>query len=167
MFPYFIPKTEQMIQKDTVIQAVKEWLENTSFYLVDVKINTENEIFIEFESETEDVTIDDCVDLSKFIESRLDREIEDFSLEVGSAGLGQPFKVLQQYKTHLGDEVEVLTKAGIKLSGILKSVDEEGFELTVSRKVKLENSKKTMKLEVDEQYLHADVKSVKYVISFS
>jgi len=156
-----------MIQKDTVIQSVKEWLENTSFFLVDVKINSENEIFIEFESETEDVTIDDCIDLSKFIESRLDREIEDFSLEVGSAGLGQPFKVLQQYKTHLGDEVEIVTKAGIKLSGILKSVDEDGFQLTVTRKVKLENSKKTMKMDIDEHYLHADVKSVKYVISFS
>lgn len=166
-FPYFIPKTEQMVQKDTVIQLVEEWMENTSFFLVDVKINPENEIFIEFESESDDITIDECVDLSKFVESRLDREKEDFALEVGSAGLGQPFKVLKQYEIHLEDEVEVVTKSGLKFSGILKSVDQDGFQLTVLRKVKLENSKKTMKMEMDEHYLHADVKSVKYLIRFS
>jgi ribosome maturation factor RimP len=156
-----------MVQKDTVIQAVSEWMENTPFFLVDVRITPENEIFIEFESESDDVNIDDCVDLSKFVESRLDREKEDFSLEVGSAGLGQPFKVLKQYEIHIGDEVEVITKAGKKISGILKSADEEGFCLTVNRKVKLENSKKVMKMDVDELYHHGDVKSVKYLIRFS
>lgn len=167
MFPYFIPKVEQMIQKDTVIQAVEEWMENTSFFLVDVKVNQENEIFVEFESESDDINIDDCVDLSKYVESKLDREKDDFALEVGSAGLGQPFKVLKQYLIHLDDEVEVITKAGKKISGVLKSADEDGFILTENRKVKLENSKKVMKMDVDELYHHADVKSVKYLIRFS
>jgi len=142
-------------------------MENTPFFLVDVKINPENEIFIEFDSEADNITIDECVDLSKFVESRLDREKEDFSLEVGSAGLGQPFKVLKQYMIHLGDEVEIITKAGQKLTGILKSVDEDGFCITVLRKVKMENSKKVMKMDVDELYHHVDVKSVKYLIRFS
>ncbi|MDD4712503.1 MAG: ribosome assembly cofactor RimP [Bacteroidales bacterium] len=156
-----------MVQKDLVIQIVEEWMENTSFFLVDVKINPENEIFIEFESESDDVNIDECVDLSKFVESRLDRDQEDFALEVGSAGLGQPFKVLKQYLIHIGDEVEIITKAGKKVSGVLKSADENGFILTENRKVKLENSKKVMKMDVDETYQHADVKSVKYLIRFS
>jgi len=156
-----------MVQKDTVIQAVEEWMENTPFFLVDVRINSENEIFVDFESETGDINIDDCADLSKFIESKLDREKEDFFLEVGSAGLGQPFKVLKQYEIHVGDEVEVITKAGLKISGILKSVDQDSFNLTVTRKVKVENSKKTMTMDVDELHLHAEVKSVKYLIRFS
>jgi len=156
-----------MIQKDLVVQIVDEWMENTSFFLVDVKINKENEIFIEFESESDDINIDDCVDLSKFVESKLDREKEDFALEVGSAGLGQPFKVLKQYEIHLGDEVEIVTKAGKKETGILKSVDEDGFVLTVNRKVKLEGSKKTMKMDIDETYHHIDIKSIKYLIRFS
>ncbi|MCK9310931.1 MAG: ribosome assembly cofactor RimP [Bacteroidales bacterium] len=156
-----------MIQKDLVIQIVEEWMENTSFFLVDVKINPQNEIFIEFESESEDVNIDECVDLSKFVESRLDRDQDDFALEVGSAGLGQPFKVLKQYLIHIGDEVEIITKAGKKISGVLKSADDNGFILTENRKVKLENSKKGMKMDVDETYLHADIKSVKYLIRFS
>ena len=142
-------------------------MENTPFFLVDVKINVENDIFIEFESETEDVCIDDCVALSKFIESKLDRELEDYSLEVGSAGLGQPFKVLKQYVQHIGEEVEVFTKAGKKIIGILKSVDEAGFSLTISKKMKLEGSKKNSIVEVEEQYAHSDVKSIKYLISFS
>jgi len=156
-----------MISKELVIQIIDEWMENTTFFLVDVKINAENDIFIEFESETDEINIDDCVGLSKFVEDKLDREKEDFALEVGSAGLGQPFKVLKQYEIHIGEEVEVLTKTGKKLTGILKTVDQSGFCIAVSRKVKIENSKKTMVVEVDESYRHEDVKSVKYVIQFS
>ena len=142
-------------------------MENTPFFLVDVRINPENEIFIEFESESDDVNIDDCVNLSKFVESRLDRDQNDFALEVASAGLGQPFKVLKQYLIHIGDEVEVITKVGKKISGVLKSADENSFILTENRKVKLENKKKWMKVDVDETYLHTNVKSVKYLIRFS
>jgi ribosome maturation factor RimP len=155
-----------MIQKDFVNQIVEEWMENRPFFLVDLQINSDNEISIEFESESDNVKIDDCVDLSKFVEERLDREKEEFALEVGSAGLGQQFKVLKQYEIHIGDEVEVITKKGKKMSGILKSVDQNGFYLSVSRKEKLANVKKVVPVDVDEFYLHADVKSVKYLIHF-
>ena len=82
------------------------------------------------------VWIEDCVDLSRFIESRLNRDAEDFELEVGSAGIGQPFKVLQQYINHIGEEVEVLTKDVITpvkanvggLSEMLASYEEEMME---------------------------------------
>lgn len=156
-----------MIEKDLVRQIVGEWMENTPFFLVDVRISPENEISIEFESEVDDVKIDDCVDLSKYIETRLDRDKEDFSLEVGSAGLGQPFKVLKQYEIHFGDEVSVITKAGKKITGVLKSVDQEGFCLSVSRKIRPTDSKKAQIINVDETYLHSDVKSVKCLIRFS
>jgi ribosome maturation factor RimP len=156
-----------MIAKEAVIQIVEEWMEQTSFFLVDVKISAENDINIEFESDEDEVCIDDCVDLSKFIETKLDREKEDFSLEVGSAGLGSPFKVLKQYLINLGEEVEVITRAGKKFFGILKSADEAGFCVTISRKEKPEGSKKPLLVETDENYAFADVKSVKYLIRFS
>ncbi len=156
-----------MIAKETVIQIVNEWMEQTPFFLVDVKITPENEIEVEFESEAEEICIDDCVDLSKFLEERLDREKEDFALEVGSAGLGQPFKVLKQYLINIGEEVEIISKAGQKFSGILKDANETGFTVTVIRKTKIEGSKKTLTMEVDETYTFADVKSVKYLIRFS
>jgi len=156
-----------MIAKDTVVQIVEEWMEQTSFFLVDVRITPDNEIEVEFESEAEEVCIDDCVDLSKYIEEKLDREKEDFALEVGSAGLGQPFKVLKQYLINIGEEVEVITKAGQKFSGILKEADETGFTVTVIRKTKMEGSKKTLSMEVEQTYLFTEVKSVKYLIRFS
>ena len=167
MFPYFVPKKEIMIAKETVIQIVEEWMEETPFFLVDVRISPDNDIDVEFESEADEVCIDDCVDLSKFLEEKLDREKEDFALEVGSAGLGQPFKVLKQYLINIGEEVEVITKAGQKFSGLLKDADAAGFTVTVVRKSKIEGSKKTLSAEVDETYGYADVKSVKYLIRFS
>jgi len=156
-----------MIAKETVNQIVEEWMEQTPFFLVDVRITPDNEIDVEFESEAEEICIDDCVDLSKFLEERLDREKEDFALEVGSAGLGQPFKVLKQYQINIGEEVEIISKAGQKFSGILKDANEAGFTVTVIRKSKIEGSKKTLSMEVDETYTFADVKSVKYLIRFS
>lgn len=156
-----------MIAKDTVVQIVEEWMEQTSFFLVDVRINAENQIDVEFESEEDEVCIDDCVNLSKFLEEKLDREKEDFALEVGSAGLGQPFKVLKQYLINIGEEVEVITKAGQKLSGIMKDANETGFTVTVIRKSKVEGIKKPLTLEVDETYTFGEVKSVKYLIRFS
>jgi len=156
-----------MIAKETVIQIVEEWMEETPFFLVDVRITPDNEINVEFESEEDEVRIDDCVDLSKFLEEKLDREKEDFALEVGSAGLGQPFKVFKQYLLHIGEEVEVISKAGQKFSGVLKEADSTGFTVTVARKTKIEGSKKPMIMEVDEAYSYAEIKSVKYLIRFS
>jgi ribosome maturation factor RimP len=153
--------------RETVIQIIEEWMENTPFFLVEVRINDDNEIAVEFESEGDEVSIDDCVELSKYLESRLDREKEDFALEVGSAGLGQPFKVLKQYLINIGEEVEVITKVGKKFSGILRSANEEGFSVTVNRTEKLEGSKKKMHMEVDENYAYTEIKSVKYLIRFS
>ena len=104
--------------------------------------------------------------LSRYIESKLNREEEDYELEVGSAGIGQPFKVLQQYYIHIGQEVEVMTKGGQKLTGILKDADEEKFTVTVQKKVKLEGSKRPKLVEEDETFTYEQIKYTKYLISF-
>ena len=96
-----------MIEKSVVTQLVNEWLEEKDYFLVDVTVTPDNRIVVEIDH-AEGVWIEDCVELSRFIESKLDREQEDFELEVGSAGIGQPFKVLQQYVNHIGMEGEVL-----------------------------------------------------------
>jgi ribosome maturation factor RimP len=156
-----------VVQKETVTRLVEEWMEDTPFFLVDIRITNENDVFVEFESEADEVSIDDCVDLSKYLEEQLDREKEDFSLEVGSAGLGQPFKVLKQFLINLGEEMEVVLKSGKKFTGVLKDADEAGFTVSVSRKVKAEGAKKPMTVDADERYAHSDVKSVRYLIRFS
>ncbi len=110
--------------------------------------------------------IDDCVELSRFIEERLDRDEEDFELEVGSAGLGQPFKVEQQYQNHIGKEVEVLQADGKKVKGLLKAVDGRQFTVSVKEKVKVEGKKRPELQDVDHQYDMDEVKYTKYLISF-
>ena len=110
--------------------------------------------------------IEDCVELSRFIEDHLDREAEDFELEVGSAGLGQPFKVAQQYVNFVGKEVEVLDADGKKYKGVLKGVDGRDFTVTVQEKVKEEGKKRPQLQDKDYQFSMDTVKYCKYLISF-
>ena len=100
-----------MIDKSIVKELVEQWLEGKDYFLVDIEINSDDKIVVEIDH-ADGVWIEDCVELSRFIEDHLDREQEDYELEVGSAGLGQPFKVEQQYKNFVGKEVEVLDGDG-------------------------------------------------------
>ena len=154
-----------MIDKQQVISIAEKWLNTKEgYFLVDVDVTPDNRIVVEID-QAEGVWIDDCVDLSRFIESSLDRDVEDYELEVGSAGIGQPFKVLQQYINHIGQEVEVLPKSGAKIKGILVSADEKGFSIKTTRKEKVEGSKRPKTVEVELPFGHDEVKYVKYVIS--
>lgn len=156
----------QYMQIEAVKKVIEEWMNGTSFFLVDLTINRDNDIKVEFESEDEDIDIEDCVSLSKHIEANFDREAEDYSLEVGSAGLGQPFKVLKQYEINIGNEVEVISKDGKKQKGILMSANSESFGLEVLMKVKNEGSKRPVEINVLKMYRYDEVKSVKYVVHF-
>ena len=154
-----------MIEKQRVIDITKQWLEGKeNYFLVDVQVTPDNRITVEIDH-AEGVWIDDCVELSRFIESFLDRNVEDYELEVGSAGIGQPFKVLQQYINHIGHEVEVLPKTGTKLKGILVSADEKGFVLRTGQKQLVEGSKRPKTVEVEMRFSYDEVKYSKYVIS--
>ena len=154
-----------MIDRNVVSGIVNEWLEDKEYFLVDVCVSPDDKIVVEIDH-AEGVWIEDCVELSRFIESKLDREEEDYELEVGSAGIGQPFKVLQQYVIHIGKEVEVLTKDGKKLEGVLKDANEEGIVLTVQKKVKPEGAKRPKMVEEDIAYRYDEIKYTKYIISF-
>ena len=140
-----------MIDRNVVSGIVNEWLEDKDYFLVDVSVTPDDKIVVEIDH-AEGVWIDDCVELSRFIESKLDREEEDYELEVGSAGIGQPFKVLQQYLIHIGKEVEVLTREGKKLEGVLKDANEENITLTIQKKVKLEGAKRPKMVYEDVTY---------------
>ena len=154
-----------MISKNVVEGIVNEWLEDKEYFLVDVTVSPDDKIVVEIDH-AEGVWIDDCVELSRFIESKLDREEEDFELEVGSAGIGQPFKVLQQYLIHIGKEVEVLTKEGKKLEGVLKEADADHFVVTVQKKVKPEVAKRPVWVDEDLTFTYDEIKYTKYLISF-
>ncbi|NDV94990.1 ribosome assembly cofactor RimP [Dysgonomonas sp. 521] len=154
-----------MIEKDFIRDITDKHLEGTTMFLVDITVRPGNSIVVEVDSD-EGVSIDDCITLSREIESHLDRDTEDFELEVGSVGLTSPFRIPRQYKKNLGNEVEVLTKKGQKLSGILKSCDDDGFTLTVTKMVKPEGAKKKVAVNEDFSFGYQDVKHTKYLIRF-
>lgn len=154
-----------MIDRQQVIDLTNEWLAGKEYFLVDVAISKDDKITVEIDH-AEGVWIEDCADLSRHIEQGLSRETDDYELEVGSAGLGQPFKVLQQYINHTGLEVEVLTKEGKKLKGILKSACEQEFVLTISKKEKIEGAKRPQIVKEDLHFAYDSIKYTRYIINF-
>lgn len=154
-----------MIDKNIVKEIVEEGLANSDSFLVDVMVRPGNIIVVEIDNE-EGIDIDECVTLHRFIESKLDREVEDYELEVGSAGITQPFKVLRQYQKNIGNEVEVLSKDGRKLTGVLKDANEEFFTVGVLAKVKIEGEKRKKEVETDLNFKYEEIKHCKYLIRF-
>lgn len=154
-----------MIDKNVVTRIVEEWLEGKDYFLVDVTVTPDDKIVVEIDH-AEGVWIDDCVNLSRYIESKLNREVEDYELEVGSAGIGQPFKVLQQYIIHIGKEVEVQDKDGKKWTGVLVDANESNFTITMQTKVKPEGAKRPKLVEQNVTFTYDEIKYTKYLISF-
>ncbi len=154
-----------MIEKNTIGKLVEERLASSELYLVDVEVKPGNQLIVEIDSDGA-IGIDDCVELSRYLESCLDREVEDYELEVGSAGVTSPFKVLRQYVKHIGNEVEILLKKGVKLTGVLKSVDEKGLVVTVERQEKPEGAKRKVTVQEDQSYPFEEIKYTKYLIRF-
>jgi len=143
---------------------VKEQLKEKMF-LVDLRVSPANGIKVIIDS-YEGVTIDQCVEISRHIEQGLDREKEDFELQVSSPGLTEPFAVQEQYLKNAGRPVEVLTIEGKKLNGTLKKADSEGITLETSTREKVEGHKKKQLIVREHQLNYGDVKSAKVVITF-
>lgn len=154
-----------MIKKETVKTIVSEWLQDKEYFLVDVEVTPDDRIVVEIDHK-DGVWIEDCAALSRYIEEHLNRDEEDYELEVGSAGIGQPFKVVQQYINCIGEEVEVLQNDGKKVSGILKSVDAPYFVVSVKERKKLEGQKRPQMIETDKTFNMNDIKYAKYIINF-
>ena len=154
-----------MINKDTVRSIVEEWLDGKEYFLVDIEISPDDRIVVEIDH-ADGVWIEDCVELSRFIEDHLSRDEEDYELEVGSAGLGQPFKVAQQYHCFVGKDVEVLDADGKKYKGVLKAVEGNDFTVTVQEKQKAEGKKRPQLVDTDHTFQMDKVKYTKYLINF-
>lgn len=154
-----------MIDKSKVTALAEQWLADKEYFLCDLTITPDDRILVEIDHQG-GVWIEDCCALSKYIEEGLDRDEEDFELEVGSAGLGQPFKVLRQYEIHVGDEVETQLKDGHKLCGTLTEASAEQFTLTCTEKVKHEGEKRPHLEQVAHTLRYDEVAWTKYHIDF-
>jgi ribosome maturation factor RimP len=154
-----------MINKETIRTLTEEWLHDNDYFLVDINFASDDRIVIEIDH-ADGVWIEDCAELSRFLQERLGDELGDYELEVGSAGLGQPFKVAQQYINHIGDTVEVLDQEGQKVLGTLKSVDGRNFVVTIQEKQKQEGKKRPVIVDVDKVYSMDNIKYAKYILAF-
>ena len=154
-----------MIERNTVKTVVEEWLSGNDYFLVDVTFTPDDRIVVEIDH-ADGVWIEDCAELSRFMQERLGEELGDYELEVGSAGIGQPFKVEQQYVNHIGKDVEVLDAEDKKVQGVLKQVEGRNFVVTVKEKQKLEGKKRPQLVEVDKTYNMDNIKYTKYLLSF-
>ena len=144
--------SEQLI-KDLTVQH----LAGTDCFVVSVAVRSDNRIRIFIDSDTH-VSIEHCIVLSKFIESQLDREIEDFEINVSSSGLDQPYKLSRQYIKNIGREISVLLKDNSKIEGILLTADEQGFSVKGITKVKKVITENT------HSFLYSDIKETKEII---
>lgn len=154
-----------MIDVKTVEHLVNEKIQETDLFLVDIKVDARNNIGVFVDSPI-GVSIDQCVSISRHVEHSIDREAEDFALEVSSPGIGYPFKVIGQYQKAIGRTIEVLFLNGEKLQGNLLSVKDENFTLGYSVKEKPEGAKRPVWVEKEKTIGFAEAKSVKEIIIF-
>lgn len=154
-----------MIEKSELTKVIETALEGSELFLVDVAVSRDNNIVVEIDS-MDCVSIDDCAKLTKAIERHFDRDVEDYELEVGSAGLTSPFKVKRQYEKYIDEEVEILTKDGRKLKGTLKDATDDNFTVSITKKVKPEGAKRPVEVTEDETFNYDEIKYTKYLIQF-
>jgi len=154
-----------MINKDQIQTIVENNIDPAKLFVVEVSVSAANKINVAIDG-FKGLLIDDCVTLSRKIEKSLDRETEDFELEVSSPGLTQPFRVLNQYKKNIGREVEILFNNGIKTVAKLIAVAKNGVDIEEEKFIKPEGSKKKQKITEKKFIEFESIKSTKLIISF-
>lgn len=154
-----------MIDVKTVTEIAERHLEGSDMYVVECKISPMGEIELLIDSDTA-VKLEDCAALNRAIEAEFDREVEDYSLMVASAGIGSELKLLRQYTKIIGSSVEVLLKDGIKLLAKLNSADEAGITISYEEKQTVEGKKRKVTVEVTKTYAWEEIKYVKEYLDF-
>ncbi|MCX4300931.1 MAG: ribosome assembly cofactor RimP [Alistipes sp.] len=154
-----------MIQKEKIIEAAERQLADTEMFVVGCTCSAANEIELTIDSDTS-VDIDACVKLSRAIEAEFDREVEDFSLTVMSAGIGSELKCLRQYRKLIGHSVEALLKNGTKILATLDAADETAITLSYEEKQIVEGKKRKQPVKVTRTYPFDEIVSTKEYLDF-
>ena len=149
-----------------IIDAINDEIVARGCFIVDVSVSKDNDIILTIEKEEGTIELDACVSLSRYFETRFDREVEDYSLTVSSAGLDQPFKVYRQFLKAVGTKVEVLLKGGKKMVAVLEAADEESVTLKYVAKETVEGKKKKELVEHVDRSTMDQVNSVRPYIEF-
>ena len=154
-----------MIDSKSVIEIAERHLADSDMFVVECKVSPMGDIELLIDSDTA-VRLEDCATLNRAIEAELDREVEDYSLMVASAGIGSELKLLRQYHKILGSSVEVLLKDGIKLLAKLENADEQGIAISYEEKQLVEGKKRKQTVQVSKSYAWEEIKYVKEYLDF-
>lgn len=154
-----------MITKEQILNLIEDKLNERGLFLVDLEIAPGNQIHLEIDGPN-GVTIKDCVDFSRQVEHNLDRESEDFELNVSSPGLDKPFRVFQQYQKNVGREVKVITNEDKTIKGELVKVEDDKIMVEYSFKQKIEGKKKKETITEQEIIPFNNIKETRIIISF-
>ena len=154
-----------MIDTKKITEAAERHLEGTNMFVVECTSTPGNEIELTIDSDTS-VGIDACVALSRAVEADLDRDAEDFSLTVASAGIGSELRTLRQYRKLVGRPVEVLLTNGVKILAHLDEATDEGVTLSYEEKQAVEGRKRKQPVKVTRSYPFAQIKYTKEWLDF-
>lgn len=146
-----------MIDKFKVLDIINDVLEGTEKFLINMKITPDNRIFVDLDGDN-GINIDDCIEVSRAIENSLNRDEEDFELNVSSAGADSPLKMPRQYRRHVGRELSVEPFEGAKVEGVLTEAGDSQFT------IKTKGSKKEPSQELT--FAYEDVKTARVLIRF-
>lgn len=154
-----------MVNRDDILALVREAISGTEIFLVEASVKPGNIIRV-FVDEPAGISLDECVRISKAIEDGIDREKEDFDLQVSSPGLENPLIVIQQYEKNIGNELKVITIDNQRITGELIEVDPAGINLKAMVRVKNEGSKKSKPALQNVRIKFGDIKSAKVSLHF-
>ena len=154
-----------MIDCEKILAIAERELEGTDLFTVSCKCSPSNEVELLIDSDTH-VTIERCAGLSRTIEAEFDRDEEDFSLTVASAGIGSELKNIRQYRKLIGQSVEVLLLSGVKVLAKLDEVTDEGITISYEEKQTVEGKKRKVLVEVSRTYSFAQIKYTKEYLDF-
>ena len=148
-----------------LIEVVEQHLEGSDVFVVECTSTPSNEISLILDADSR-VSIDTCVAVSRAVDAVFDRDVEDFSLMVASAGIGEPLKLLRQYKKIEGSAIEVLLKDGIKILGTLDEATEEGITISYDEKVAVEGKKRKEMQHIVRKIAFEDIKTAKEYLDY-
>lgn len=157
-----------MISKKRVTELINERMAelDNGLFIVSLSISPSNVIFVELDKHEGNVSVDDCIRVSRNVEHNLDREEQDFELSVSSAGLDKGLRVFAQYKKNIGRGVKVKLNAGGTIEGEMIAATEKEITIQTTRKEKIEGKKKKETIVEDHVIPMSNVKETKIVISF-
>lgn len=154
-----------MISKEKVESLIADKIASGNYFVVSLDISASNRIKLIIDS-MKGITIEECVAFSRAIEHNLDRETEDFELEVSSPGLSSPLTVHQQYVKNIGRELSILTSDNKKIKGLLKQVDESSIVIEEEQKTKVDGQKKKVVIKINQTIAFDNINKALVVIKF-